>query len=80
MRKSAGINPAAFLTGTVLWPGIRALALPALYAWWARGWLTPDYGQLLLCGAGYALVFAITAPWLVLDAEMRRALWRMIRK
>lgn len=79
VRKSAQMSPVAYLFGTVLWPGLKALALPALYALWARRWLTPDYPRLFLCGAGYALAFAVTAPWLVLDAGMRESLWRFLK-
>lgn len=80
IRKLTQMHPATYLFGAVLWPGIRSLALPALYAWWARSWLTPDYGQLFLCGAGYTLVFAITAPWLALDAGMRQWFWRLLKR
>jgi O-antigen/teichoic acid export membrane protein len=80
VRKSAQMNPLVYLGSTVLWPGLRALALPALFAWWIRGWLTPDYSRLFLCGAGYALVFLISAPWLAMDADMRQSLWRAIRR
>jgi O-antigen/teichoic acid export membrane protein len=80
VRKSAQMHPVDYLVGSVLWPGFRSLVLPAAYACWARRWLTPDYTQLLLCGAGYTLVFVVTAPWLVLDAEMRSSLWRTLRR
>jgi hypothetical protein len=80
VRKSAQMNPLVYLGSTVLWPGLRALALPALFAWWIRGWLTPDYGRLFLCGAGYALVFLISAPWLAMDADMRQSLWHALKR
>lgn len=79
VRRGAGIHPLDFLLNSVLWPGLRALALPALFAVGVRPWITPDYGQLFLCGAGYTLVFALTAPWLALDSDTRSSVWRAFR-
>ena len=72
--RGAGIHRVDFLLNSVIWPGLRSLFLPALFAFAIRDWITPDYFRLFLCGAGYALVFALTAPWLSLDAEMRASI------
>jgi hypothetical protein len=79
VRRGAGIHSLDFLFNSVLWPGLRALALPALFAFAIRNWITPDYIRLFLCGAGYTLVFALTAPWLALDSDMRSSFWRAFR-
>lgn len=79
MRDCAKLNPWSYLFGMILQPMAVSLALPALYAWWALGWLTPDYGQLFLCSVGYTLVFALTVPWVALDARMRQSLQQLFR-
>ena len=80
LRECAGIRPLSYLFRSILLPGLATLALPSVFAVWALTWLTPDYGELLLCGLGYGLAFALTAPWLTLDAGMRRTLIMILRK
>jgi O-antigen/teichoic acid export membrane protein len=80
IRNCTGINSVNYLCRIILVPGLVSLALPATFAIWTLTWLTPDYGQLLLCGLGYSLVFAITSPWLTLDAGMRRSISLMLKK
>jgi O-antigen/teichoic acid export membrane protein len=80
VQECTGIHPATYLFGTVLLPGMVSLALPSAFACWALTWLTPDYGQLILGGLGYSLVFLVMAPWLTLDAGMRRSIIILLQK
>jgi O-antigen/teichoic acid export membrane protein len=78
--KLARIHPVRYLLEDVLWPGIKALAIPMLYGWAFSSWLTPDFNRLFLFGAGYALVFAASAPFLALDKQTRAFIRRLLPK
>jgi O-antigen/teichoic acid export membrane protein len=70
------INPLRYLAVSILWPGLKALVLPVTCAWLLRSQIVPDYGHLVLCGVAYSLVFVLSAPWLLMDAEGRRLISR----
>ncbi len=74
VQRCTGVNAARYLLLDVLWPGIKGAALPALFAWIAFRFVTPDYGRILLFATGYALVFVLSFPWTVMDADARRLL------
>lgn len=71
------LNPAYYLARDVLSSGVLSLIAPLAAAWWLRDWLVPDYGSLFVAGCGYTLAFALTAPWLLFDAEGRQKLKRL---
>jgi hypothetical protein len=64
----------------VLLPGVKGTALPMLFMVWALPRLEPDYFVLICHGAGYLVVFLISLPWLVFDAEMRQMVQRALRR
>ena len=75
VHRCTGISAAGYLLGHVCWPGLKGALLPALFAWIAFRFVTPDYGDILLFAAGYAVVFFVSFPWMVMDAGARRLLW-----
>lgn len=70
------IQPLRYLVVSILWPGLKALVLPVFCAWLLRSQIVPDYGKLVLCGVAYSLAFALSGPWLLMDAEGRRLISR----
>jgi O-antigen/teichoic acid export membrane protein len=80
ISRCIGINVWRYMLGHVLWPGVRACALPVAAGLYLRQCLTPDYGRFFLVAMAYAAVFAVTAPWTSLDASIREQLWRVIRR
>lgn len=78
--KLARIHPVRHLLEDVLWPGIKALAIPVLYGWAFSSWLTPDFTRLFMFGAGYMLVFAVSAPFMALDKQTCGIIWRLLPK
>lgn len=80
LRKCLGIPYWSYVVADVAGAGCKAVLLPAALGWWMRDWRQPDYGVLVLCGAVYTLGFVLPAPWLLLDGEGRRLLWRLFGK
>lgn len=75
VHRCTGIGAANYLLGHVCWPGFKGALLPGLFGWIAYRYVTPDYGEILLFAAGYAVVFFVSFPWMVMDAGARRLLW-----
>ncbi|MBX7207587.1 MAG: lipopolysaccharide biosynthesis protein [Verrucomicrobiaceae bacterium] len=75
VQRCTGVNAARYLLGHVVWPGVKGALLPGVFALVTRHGVLPDYGSVLLHGAGYGVVFLLSFPWMVMDAEARRLLW-----
>ncbi|MEZ0274774.1 MAG: lipopolysaccharide biosynthesis protein [Roseimicrobium sp.] len=78
LYKVTGIPPRTYVLKHLLKPALLGVAPAALFALITEPWLRPDYATILLMAAGYTIVFALTAPWLALDASTRGMLWRMM--
>lgn len=74
------INPVIHLFLDVVWPGAKALAFPLLFAWLFADWLQPRYDFLFLFALGYAVTFAVSAPWIALDNNERQTMWRTLTR
>ncbi|MBL9177489.1 MAG: oligosaccharide flippase family protein [Verrucomicrobiaceae bacterium] len=72
------INPVIHLFLDIIWPGTKALVFPLFFAWLLADWLQPRYDFLSFFSLGYAVTFAITAPWISFDKSERRTLWATI--
>jgi O-antigen/teichoic acid export membrane protein len=80
VARCLGISPWRYFFLDVLLPGVKGAMLPVLAALAVWAWVLPDYVMLVRCFAVYGLVFVITSPFTMLDAEgrllLRRALGR----
>lgn len=76
--KVSRIHPVRYFMEDVIWPGMKSLAVPVLYAWALSSWLTSEYPRLFVFGLGYALVFALSAPFVALDKEGRGPIWKAV--
>lgn len=76
--KISRIHPIRYFTEDVIWPGVKTMVFPVLYAWALSSWLTSEYPRLCLFGMGYVLVFVISAPFVALDKETREPIWKLL--
>lgn len=78
LHRCIGIPPRTYVFSHLLKPAVFGATPAVVYALLTAPLLQPDYTRILLLSAGYAAVFALTAPWLALDASTRAMLWRML--
>ena len=76
VHRCMGVNAAGYFFADVLWPGFKGMLAPGLFAWGVHHMVLPEYDSILWHGAGYGIVFALSFPWLVMDAEARAQLMR----
>lgn len=78
MRKCFNLEPLSYFMELIGF-GLRALLLPGLVAAFLWDWRQPDYGNLIVCGLAYSVVFVLSSPWVLLDhngRQLLRKFWR----
>lgn len=77
VHRCIGVPVGRYMINSMYWPALKAMLFPALYAWLTLPFLQPEYPRLFLLGGGFALVFFLSFPWMVLDSGARQMLWRL---
>ena len=70
------VKMSAYLLRHLLWPALKAAALPGLVGAFMMPLLSPDYLRIFLFIAVYGMTVALTFPWTVLDRGGRAMLGR----
>ncbi|MBS1616913.1 MAG: hypothetical protein JST76_00230, partial [Bacteroidetes bacterium] len=74
VHRCTGLNAFSYFLCHVLWPGLKGMLVPGLFAWCVHHMVLPEYGSILFYGACYGVLFLLCFPWLVMDPEARKLL------
>lgn len=74
VHRCTGLNAFSYFFCHVLWPGLKGMLVPGLFAWGVHHMVLPEYGSILFYGACYGALFLLCFPWLVMDPEARKLL------
>lgn len=75
VHRTMGLPMQAYFWRALLRPALQTLLPLGVLGWCLRNHITADYPILFMAGAAHALVFALVAPWLLLQPGDRRLLF-----